>query len=150
MIMTYDEYYSNGPVGPVASAPWVDRVVRYATTQIPSGRLMLGIAGYGYEWPGRAASGGGRALPARRAVEAVRSGEVEGAWDRRAEVPTYRRGERVGYFEDADSTAFKLELVRRHRLAGVALWRLGYEDARIWDDLARRTPRGGGAVARRP
>jgi len=36
------------------------------------------------------------------------------------------------YFDDADSLARKVALVHTFGLAGVAAWRLGFEDPRFW------------------
>jgi len=36
------------------------------------------------------------------------------------------------YFDDADSLARKIALVRQYGLEGVAAWRLGFEDPGFW------------------
>jgi spore germination protein YaaH len=38
----------------------------------------------------------------------------------------------VTYFDDADSLARKIALVHANHLAGVAAWRLGFEDPEFW------------------
>lgn len=67
MVMTYDEHWSGGHPGPVASIGWVERVVRFALAAgVPADKLVLGVPGYGYDWP---ASGNARAVTHRQAIE---------------------------------------------------------------------------------
>ena len=37
------------------------------------------------------------------------------------------------WLEDSASIEEKLKLIKENKLAGVAEWRLGYENAKIWD-----------------
>ncbi len=53
-IMAYD--YSVSVPGPIAPFPWVERVVAFATTQVPSGKIQIGIASYGRDWVRRDAN----------------------------------------------------------------------------------------------
>ena len=41
-------------------------------------------------------------------------------------------GSLITYFDDADSLARKVALVRNYGLAGIAAWRLGFEDPGFW------------------
>ena len=50
VLMTYDEHYFGGAPGSIASMPWVENVLKYATGTISSKKLLLGIPGYGYDW----------------------------------------------------------------------------------------------------
>ena len=43
--------YTYGPPMAVAPINQVRRVVEYAVTEIPSGKIDLGIPNYGYDWP---------------------------------------------------------------------------------------------------
>lgn len=50
LVMTYDEHgYVTGP-GPVASAKWVDKVIKYTVSVIPQNKVLLGIPAYGFDW----------------------------------------------------------------------------------------------------
>lgn len=135
MIMAYDEHWSGGAAGPVASLGWVEQVVRYAAGEIPPEKIRLGLAGYGYDWP--AGGYGGRAVTA---TEAAALAERYGAtieWDAAAQSPhfTYWPGPyaREVWFENAASLAGKLDLAAQYKLGGVALWRLGFEDPKLWE-----------------
>ncbi len=43
-IMAYDYSVSGGPIAPYT---WVESVVRFAVTQVPSGKIQVGVAAYG-------------------------------------------------------------------------------------------------------
>lgn len=146
-LMTYDEHWITSEAGPIASLPWVQRVVEYAARTVPEEKLLLGIAGYGYDWP----KSGGMAtmIKARDAAQLAQSKGATILWDSVAQAPYFQYTEngqpRVVYFENAESTRQKLNLVTQNQLGGVALWRLGFEDPAIWNVVAEllgegRTP----------
>ncbi|MGE5484844.1 MAG: glycosyl hydrolase family 18 protein [Ignavibacteriales bacterium] len=139
-VMAYDQHYSTGYAGPVAGIDWVKAVVDYATTAVPAEKLVVGAPAYGYDW--RVGSRGARAVPAFRALEIASSRGVEVSRHSEGRVPffNYKEGRvnRVVYFEDAESLVYKLDLVETLGLRGIVLWRLGYEDPRIWDVIAMR------------
>lgn len=43
-IMAYDYSVSGGPIAPL---PWVERIVAYAVSQVPSGKVQIGVPAYG-------------------------------------------------------------------------------------------------------
>ena len=52
-LVTIMAYEYRGPFrgpGSVAPYPWVQRVARFATSQIPPTKVLLGLAFYGYDW----------------------------------------------------------------------------------------------------
>lgn len=136
VIMAYDEHYRLGDPGPVASLPWVDRVLRYATFNCPTGKLLLGVPGYGYDWQGKdgkayGVSGMGKHLADVNAQ--VKWDEVMGE-----QVATYHdeAGKmHVAWFPDSRSLDAKLKLARQYNLKGVAFWRLGFEPQDYWQAL---------------
>ncbi|NLG84876.1 MAG: chitinase [Firmicutes bacterium] len=134
MLMTYDEYAPSGKPGPVASLPWVEKVLRYALTTIPRRKILIGLAGYGYEWVEGRPGGKAREFPAIQAL--VDRLGITPRWDAVRKVPylVYREGDtqKVIWYENSWSAAYKLDLVERYDLGGVALWRLGAEDPRLW------------------
>jgi spore germination protein len=134
MLMTYDEHWTGGAPGPVASIPWVENVVKFAIAQgVPAHKLVLGVAGYGYDWP---SSGHGRSVTYDRAMSIAKANGAKIQWDAKAKAPYFRYGNgRQVWFENSQSLSHKLELVNRYKLAGISLWRLGQEDPAYWDVL---------------
>lgn len=137
-IMAYDEHTWGLPHGPVASLPWVERVVAYAVTQIPREKILLGIPAYGYDWIAGTrqvveglSTGGAYTLAAQHGAKVL--------WDDAAQVPYFRYvadgAEHVVYFENDRSAAAKLRLAGEYGLGGIAIWRLGLGEASLWDAI---------------
>ncbi len=137
MIMTYDEHYSGGPAGPVASYPWVEKVIQYSLNSIPNYKIVLGIAAYGYDWSGNS----GKALHYQGIQNLIRKYKITPKWNSKYRVPyfTYRSWGQTHqvWYENSFSTSHKAELVKKYNLRGVAVWRLGYEDPGIWSTIQR-------------
>lgn len=140
MIMTYDQHWSTSSPGPIAGVDWVENMLEFATSAIPSHKILMGLPTYGYDW--QVGSRRARSVPSSKAVEIVKAGGATAGWDDTAQVPyyTYRDGrqQRIVYYEDARSASIKLDLVARYRLGGIAIWRLGYEDPDLWTVLRSR------------
>lgn len=141
-IMAYDEHSPGFAAGPIASFEWVDQVMAYAASQIPADRLLMGVAGYAYDWVEGTGTARGLSVPRAKGLAAEQKARIQ--WDGRARVPYFRytddRGrQRIVYYEDAASTGEKLKLVQRHGLRGIGLWRLGLEDPDVWATLGRLT-----------
>jgi spore germination protein len=132
MIMAYDEHYAGGAPGPVASFPWFESVINYALRYYPARKIVMGIAAYGYDWTAR--SGKARHTDAIQGL--IRKYRVTPKWHPKYRVPyfTYKSWgtKHQVWYEDVHSTAAKLTLIKRYNLRGVAVWRLGYEDPKIW------------------
>ena len=103
-LMVYD--WSNTNPGPIAPKSWVQSVLAYSSSQVPTAKLQLGIPAYGREWryqkvslqvcPDRASFGhksldmsATTALAAAHHVKPTRdaSGELTFAWDEKVTGP---------------------------------------------------------------
>lgn len=136
-IMTYDQHTETMAPGPIAGLSWVDSVAAYAVTQIPRAKILLGVAGYGYEWPSRDPWG---VIYARDAVALAAEHGADIAWDDDAQEAYFRYWDSAGiahtvWFENSYAIQRKVDLARRYQLGGIALWRLGQEDDRLWSVL---------------
>ncbi|WP_053959501.1 glycosyl hydrolase family 18 protein [Sulfobacillus thermosulfidooxidans] len=129
MIMAYDEHWAGGSPGPIASPSWVKAVLNYTISVVPPSKVILGIPGYGYDWSNSGAIalsyGQAQSLEQQYTHETgknhfvyVQNGAVHSVW-----------------FEDTQSLLSKIQLVSGYELRGIALWRLGIEDPKIWDFL---------------
>lgn len=138
-LMCYDEHWSGGAPGPIASIPWVRKVLEYAVTLIPREKLVMGMPFYGYDWP---AEGSAREVTATRARELLENPSIRPLWDDVAKTGHFTYTDAGGasrtvYFEDARSQAERLKLAREFGVAGVAIWRLGDETPDFWPPLIR-------------
>ena len=137
-VLAYDEHFS--VPGPVASIGFVRRVLNYAVTVIPRPKIKLGMAVYGYDW--EVSGGMPRSLTYREAVELARQHGATIVYDQQAQEPTFTyaaNGSRhIIWFENAHSFSAKLDLIFEYGLGGIAVWRLGQEDPRIWIVIRNR------------
>lgn len=133
-IMTYDQHGSGYGPGPVASYKWVENVVKYALTQVPSYKILLGVPAYGYDW--NLSTGRAKALSYAQAISTANRHGITPLWDNEALAPYYRYTSsglrREVWFESRFSLGFKLDLVGKYKLGGIAMWRLGQEDPGVW------------------
>lgn len=137
-VLAYDFHTYCGGSGPIAPIDWVEDVVGYLKREVPRHKLVLGVPLYGYDWPpvGCAAS---RTWRDTTALRNRHQGELAWSrpWQTRRMRYTVRGARRIAWFEDAASTSAKARLVEKHRLRGVALWRMGGEDPATWPQLQR-------------
>ncbi len=138
VIMTYEWGYSGGPPMPVSPIGPVRQVLRYALTEMPGSKIMMGQNLYGYDWtlpyqPGTTA----RALSPQAAIDLARRENVNIQYDYRAQAPFFEyvddqeRNHRV-WFEDARSIQAKFNLVKEMGLRGVSYWKLGLSFPQNW------------------
>lgn len=130
MIMAYNQHYAGGAPGPIASPAWVKKVLDYTISVIPPSKVILGIPGYGYDW---SANGPAAALTYYQAESLANQYGVSPA----ANHFIYVQGGQLHsvWFENTSSLLSKINLVSGYEIRGVALWRLGIEDPKIWNFL---------------
>ena len=156
IIMGYDEHYVGSYTsGPVASPAFVETGIKNALEVVPSDKLINAVPLYTRLW--KEVPKTAEELAAQQGTEAgnypvkvtsiaygmksaqqvvANSGaevvvdEVIGQnyvqWD--ADGGTYKM-----WLEDSASLETKLQFMKQYGLAGVAAWRLGYEEAGTWD-----------------
>ncbi len=139
LLMTYEWGYTYGPPMAVAPLPNVRQVVEYALTEIPAGKIWLGIPNYGYDWPLPFAQGQTRAtsISSQQAVALARRYERAIQYDERAQSPWFRYmdengGEHEVWFEDARSIQAKLALIPEYGLTGAGYWNLMRDFPQNW------------------
>jgi spore germination protein len=138
-LMGYDYHWDTSPPGPVAPIYWIRDVIRYATTQIPASKIILGIPEYGYDWSG----GVGTSVTWLQAVQLSRQYHVQPRYDRSSQSPwfTYTDAshhKHTVWFENAESTRAKLDAAQG--IGGVYLWMYGDPDPGTWSVLHRVLP----------
>ncbi|MBC9783115.1 chitinase [Heliobacterium chlorum] len=133
-IMTYDEHWFGGTPGPIASIGYVTKAVQYATSAIPKEKILLGIATYGYDWYGSST----KTVTYLTVPKLLSQYNVTSQWDDTAKCPWFTYTDSYGqshqvWYENAQSTSYKLDLVNQYGLGGIGIWRLGFEDQSFWD-----------------
>ena len=137
IIMGYDEHYVGSDTGSVASLPWVEQGVKDTLAEVPAKRTVLAIPFYTRLW--KTTDGGAltsEAIGMDQAQQAISDNGAETYWDKTTSqnYGTYE-GDGATYqilLEDSKSIAEKVKLIPKYKLAGVAEWKLGFENSGIW------------------
>jgi spore germination protein len=152
VIMTYEWGYSGGPPMAVSPIGPVRDVLRYAVTEIPADKILMGQNLYGYDWtlpftPGRDTA---RAVSPQQAIRLAARNNVPIQYDERSQAPHFDytdendRQHKV-WFEDARSIQAKFNLIKELGLRGMSYWKLGLAFPQNWLLIA-----GNFNVAKRP
>lgn len=156
IIMGYDEHTdSSYEAGSVASLGYVEQGIADALEKVPETKLIAGIPFYTRLWfetpkteeelaaeagteaasyPNKISS---EALGMDEAQEALTNAGGQAQWDDNTRQ-NYAEWEADGgtykiWLEDNQSLEEKLKVISDNDLAGVAEWRLGWENASVWD-----------------
>lgn len=142
IIMGYDEHYVGSEAGSVASLPWVEQGVKDTLTEVPAERMILAVPFYTRLW--KTTDGGAltsEAIGMDQAQKVIADNGAETYWDKTTSqnYGTYE-GDGATYqiwLEDSKSIAEKVKLISKYKLAGVAEWKLGFENSGIWKTIAK-------------
>lgn len=105
----------------------VRKVLQYAVTEIPAGKILMGMPNYGYDWNlpytrGTAAS----SIGFMAALDLAVRNNSEIFYDEKSQTPYFYYTENgmrhVVWFDDAMSIDAKLRLVDEFDLAGASYW----------------------------
>ena len=142
-LMAYEQHGPSTQPGPVAGLDWDTELLAGSLPSLTPSRTLLGLGAYARRWAPDGAIADGYA-PAVAAALAAPNARCD--HDFAAQTPFIDSGTTaaptVTYYDDADSLARKLALEPSRGLAGIAIWRLGFEDPALWALLP--------ATARRP
>lgn len=155
-LMAYDEHVDGSyEAGSVASYGYVEDGIQNALKLVPAEKLVVGIPFYtrlwfetpkteaelaeqqgteAAEYPNKVSS---TAMGMDAAEETLQTVGVQAEWDENAKQ-NYAQWEADGgvykiWLEDMTSLEEKLKLIKSNQLAGVAEWKLGWENSSVWD-----------------
>lgn len=151
VVMTYDYTMpgnsSAGPNSPLRGSGDklehdIIKNIAEITKLVPSGKILLGIPFYGYEWDTvdgakySPVESKGSVASLERIDSMLNDKTLELIWDRNTLTP-YGISTESGqtsqiYFENETSIRLKIEFVKSARLGGIAIWALGYEGNNSW------------------
>ncbi len=138
ILMCYNEHYSGGTPGAVASAPWVKKVVDYTINQgVSKNQIIIALGSYGYDWPS------GKNGSSLTNTSARSKAEQYGATiyrDQASGCLYYNYTDSSGvahevWFEDSVSLGQKAAIAKEYGLGGLAFWRLGFYTTEIWSSI---------------
>jgi spore germination protein YaaH len=148
VLMAYDQFPASSPEpGPVSALPWTERSIKKTLEEVPASKLILGMPLYVRLWTengdtnAQSRSLSSRALSIRGIHEMLTSLGVEPEWDVETGLPiaTFMnsKGRNTVWIENDDTIKARIEMAKRHSLAGVAAWRMGYEGNGTWETVSR-------------
>ena len=141
IIMGYDEHYvGSTEAGSVASLPWVEKGVQDTLAEVPSERTILAIPFYTRLWKTTGGALTSEAIGMDQAQQVITENNVQTVWDGSVgqNYGTYETQDSTYeiWLEDAQSIAEKVKLIPKYELAGVAQWKLGFENSSIWQVIS--------------
>jgi spore germination protein YaaH len=162
IVMGYD-YKTRSASAPGPSAPvlggevyggdiWAD--VRGLMKYVPREKIVLAVPFYGYAWEttsgdirtAKTYPGTGQTMMYRGAqkILADKSLGAQEYWDDQSLTPYLVYQEegkwKIGFFENERSLRYKMDLIGKLGLGGMAIWALGYEGEyqELWDTISER------------
>ncbi|MBS1663219.1 MAG: glycosyltransferase [Bacteroidetes bacterium] len=135
-LMAYDQFSDASGPGPIAHQKWIEGAVDDAVKNIPTQKLVLCLAAYGYDWRlGKEMSS--RTVSYQQALYTAKDEEAKIDFDDDSYNLHYDYDDEDNVrhqvqFTDAATTFNALRFATEYGIAGTALWRLGDEDPRTW------------------
>lgn len=123
-VMTYDFSWSTSPAGPIAPNDWVERVIKFAKSQMDASKIGMGIPCYGYDW-------------SKKPTGSLSWKDFEG----RKYTVDERSGEYVDgqiHFSGGNAFRAKYDLATKLGIGSVAFWYCGSEEPAVWKFLPIR------------
>ena len=147
ILMAYDQFSNTSLPGPVSAQKWIEEAIDWTVKKIPSEKIILGIAGYGYDWSLNE-NGKVEAVTDITYSEAINNAKALNAiidYDNDSYNLHYSYTQETKntdgsvdklkhevWFTDAAATFNILRFSDEYATAGTALWRMGSEDSRMW------------------
>ena len=139
IIMGYDEHYVGSEAGSVASLPYVKDGIERTLEDVPPEKVINAIPFYTRIWTENRDGLTSEAMGISKAKNWVKENNVELYWQQELgqSYGELNHDDGVSYIwmEDEQSLKLKMDLIKEHDLAGVACWKLGLEDAVVWESI---------------
>ena len=132
--MAIDQHDDNSNPGDLSDQRWVEEILDKVCSKIPSEKVILIIAGGAYDWP---AGSEGKSIGYQQAISTAQEQQSKITYDQQSANLHYTYNDQDGnnhtvYFTDAATNFNIVRMADDWATGGVALWRLGSEDPRLW------------------
>lgn len=133
-LMGYDQHNSTSEAGPVAAQYWVEAALDKLCKEIPSDKVILCIAAFGYDW---SAGFQGEDITYQEAISTAIESKGKVNFDNNTynlNYDYYDENDKLHqvYFADAATAFNAMRAAADFQTSGVAIWFLGSEDHRLW------------------
>lgn len=146
IIMGYDEHWGvDSGSGSVASLPWVTQGIADTVEKVDSTKVINAIPFYTRIWEEDLSGNvtASSAVDMDTAASTLAAKGVTPVWvdNFGQNYGEYTEGETVTriWLEDSESIEAKLKLIKEYNIAGVAAWRIGLENADLWNTIIKYT-----------
>lgn len=153
VLMAYDEHNPDSGPGPVNGQKWIEKVLDEAAAKMESNKIILGLAGFGYDW-GYNKDGKKISSNTITYAEGINMARVTNAtidfdndnfnlhYSYNEETDNDETGEKEiikhdVWFTGASTTYNIMRFSDEYGTAGTSLWVLGKEDQRMWKFYGR-------------
>jgi cellulose synthase/poly-beta-1,6-N-acetylglucosamine synthase-like glycosyltransferase/peptidoglycan/xylan/chitin deacetylase (PgdA/CDA1 family)/spore germination protein YaaH len=133
-VMAIDQHNEDSNAGDLSNQRWVEEILDNVCSRIPSSKVILTIAGGAYDWPENSV---GKDLGYPQAISTAQENNSKIIYDPISANLHYTYYdldslEHTVYFTDAATNFNVIRMADDWATGGVALWRLGAEDPRLW------------------
>ncbi|MBC7493482.1 MAG: polysaccharide deacetylase family protein, partial [Flavobacterium sp.] len=133
-LMAYDQHYASSVPGDISGQKWIESVLEKCAKEIPENKIILCIAGYGYDWQD---GHEGVTVTYQEALSNAKLYKAKIDFDNNSYNNKYwytdaNNSKHQVNFTDAATNFNTIRYADEYGCAGTALWRLGSEDDRLW------------------
>ncbi|MEP6610405.1 MAG: glycosyl hydrolase family 18 protein, partial [Mucilaginibacter sp.] len=133
-VMAIDQHNESSNAGDLSNQHWVEKILDDVCTKIPSEKVILTVAGGAIDWP---ATSIGTAMGYPQAISIAQEKGSKITFDPVSANLHYKYFdddslEHTVYFTDAATNFNIIRMADDWATGGVALWRMGSEDPRLW------------------
>ena len=133
-IMAIDEHTEDSNPGDLSNQHWVEEILDKVCTKIPSEKVILTVQGGGYDWT---ESSTGKGTSYQQSISYAQQNQSPITYDPSSANLHYTYFdldslEHTVYFTDAATNFNIIRKADDWATGGIALWRLGSEDPRLW------------------
>jgi cellulose synthase/poly-beta-1,6-N-acetylglucosamine synthase-like glycosyltransferase/peptidoglycan/xylan/chitin deacetylase (PgdA/CDA1 family)/spore germination protein YaaH len=133
-IMAIDQHNDGSNAGDISNQHWVEEILDDVCSTIPSEKVILTFAGGAYDWP---ESSTGKWIGYPQAISIAQENSSKITFDPSSANLHYKYIDKDSldhdvFFTDAAANFNIIRMADDWATGGVALWRLGSEDPRMW------------------
>jgi cellulose synthase/poly-beta-1,6-N-acetylglucosamine synthase-like glycosyltransferase/spore germination protein YaaH/peptidoglycan/xylan/chitin deacetylase (PgdA/CDA1 family) len=134
VLMAYDQHTDKSNAGDISHQEWVEEKLDDICQKMDANKVILALACYGYDWPKNSV---GQSVTYDKAIANAVNYNSTINYDKGSANSNYKYTDKAGvqhsvYFTDAVTNFNLIRKADDWDIAGIALWRLGSEDRRLW------------------